>query len=192
LANHGQSSDGDAFERLLAALDADRTRAGERYVLLRERLVKFFEWRGVANPEDAADAALDVLSRRLLEGETIRNVAAYVHGIARMVLLSRRREEELRRDVHRQAAALAAPDNADPDRDRRLTCLERCLQQLPLESRTLLFRYYVAGGSKRISVRKALAAGLGIELNALRIRVHRLRVKLEDDVMRCVNGARSR
>ncbi|MBL8114745.1 MAG: hypothetical protein JNK60_17825, partial [Acidobacteria bacterium] len=48
----------------------------------------------------------------------------------------------------------------------------------------LLLRYYQGDGASRIENRKALADELHVPMNALRIRVHRLRERLE----RCVTA----
>ena len=61
-----------AFQRLLARLDADPARAGERYEDLRRTLVRFFEWRGAPFPDDHADETFDRVARRLDEGITSR------------------------------------------------------------------------------------------------------------------------
>ena len=50
---------GAAFEQLLSVLDADRDRAGERYEVIRRKLLKFFEWRGCQRPDELADQTID-------------------------------------------------------------------------------------------------------------------------------------
>ena len=45
----------EAFATFLACLDADKERAGEKYELLRLKLLKFFDWRGAHFPEECVD-----------------------------------------------------------------------------------------------------------------------------------------
>src|SRR4029453_5040025 len=84
----------DAFEKLLAQLDADRERAGEKYERIRHKLIKFFEWRGGASPEEYADRSIDRVARRVYEGAELRvsDPYLYFHGVALKVLKEHWRE----------------------------------------------------------------------------------------------------
>ena len=72
------------------------------------------------------------------------------------------------------------------DAKARGECLSRCLQALSEESRALIIEYYDDERGKKIERRRRLAARLGIPLNALRIRAHRIRIGLEACVRECV------
>lgn len=74
--------------------------------------------------------------------------------------------------------------------EQRLAALEASLAELPAESRDLIVRYYEGEKSVRIRNRRALAEQLGIPPNALRIRMHRLREKLERRVAEHLRQAR--
>jgi len=179
------------FERLLAILDPDREKAGLRYETFRRKLVRFFEWRGAVWPEELADETLDRVVRRLGEGETIRadDPGAYFHGVARNVL-----REHWDREQRRKLEPLGdqePPDTIDHDADpaaaeRRLFCLERCLGALPPETRALVLRYYTDEKRAKIDGRQAMAAALGIGINALRVRMFRVRAGLDTCVRGCV------
>jgi DNA-directed RNA polymerase specialized sigma24 family protein len=179
----------EPFERLLALFGPDRDRAGERYEAIRRALVKFFECKGGRFAEEMADETLDRVARRLAEGETIRaaDPAAYVHGVARNVL---RGDWTQRQRAATRAAA--EPEPAPPDDEgaarveRRLACLDRCLAALSPETRLLVLRYYVDERRAKIDGRRALADALGIGQNALRIRMHRIRARLESCVRVCL------
>src|SRR5688500_595493 len=79
---------------LLARLHPDADRAAEEDERLRRALVKCFDWRGGWPPDDCADETLDRLARRLEEDTSVADVRNYAHGIARLVLLERRRRPE--------------------------------------------------------------------------------------------------
>ena len=173
----------DAFDLLLAQLDTDRQQAGAKYEALRRKLVKFFEWRGCGFSEDFADDTINRVARNLEAGEKIRHFAAYCAGIARHVFL-----ESLRTRQQQEALQTMPNPSATPsdDSDRRWECLEHCLRELPPESFHLIVQYYQEDKHTRIEARRDLAARLGIPLNALRIRAHRIRLRLEGCVQECM------
>jgi DNA-directed RNA polymerase specialized sigma24 family protein len=186
-----------AFERLLAFLDADRDRAARRYQDIRSRLVKLFVWRGCTLADDCADQTIDRVARRLMEGADIRvaDTYHYFHGVAINVLREHlRQRERAPRPFDDDAPGAAAPPDADLEADRaareaRIECMERCLARLMPAQRNLLVEYH--GGDRHIERRQALSRSLGIPLNALRIRVHRLRSTLETCVESCLAAQES-
>jgi DNA-directed RNA polymerase specialized sigma24 family protein len=178
----------EAFAALLARLDPDPDRAGEGYEDLRLRLVKFFQWRQARSPEDLADETIDRVSRRLQEDPAIQPQSwpAYVHGFARNVL----REEWKRQDAERDrapAVPLTAPPAAEAETsEHRLACLDRCLAQLSADNRSLILAYYELQRGAQIEHRRRVAEAHGLPLNALRLRVHRIRGRLEVCVRGCL------
>jgi DNA-directed RNA polymerase specialized sigma24 family protein len=176
------------FTRLLARLDADADRAGHEYARLRCTLVKFFDWRGAASPDECADETLDRLARRLADTR-VDDVAGYVHGIARLVLLERRRGPVLD-PIEAYPDLAAAPDEV-ADRSIPADCLECCLARIDDDARRLALRYYEGDGIVKIANRRRLAAALGLSEAALRTRVRRLRDRLAQCVQACVSRRES-
>jgi DNA-directed RNA polymerase specialized sigma24 family protein len=178
----------EAFDLLLASLDADREQAGQKYEQIRLKLVKYFEWRRVAFPDREVDETINRVARKLESGADVHNLNAYFYGVARLIfsesLRAQEREQEALRQTHSVEATPSMDD--DPDPARRHACLERCLQHLPEESRTLIIEYYQEDKGRKIERRKGLASRLGIPLNALRIRAHRIRAGLEACVRECL------
>ena len=175
-----------AFDRLLAMLDKDRDRAGEKYESVRLRLVKFFQWSGAIDPDVEADETLNRVARKIEEGANIYNLNAYIQGVAKLV-----KAESLRNPIRRhldieEAYGLAATIEEDPEKTERRVCLDRCLENLPEESREIIIIYYENERGIRIECRKRLAARLGITSNALRINAHRIRMGLESCVLECL------
>jgi len=179
---------------LLQRLDPDIERAGKEYERLRAALVKYFDWRGGWPPEECADETLDRLMRRLEDAARMDGAAAiddvrrYAHGIARLVLTERRRQRPSFAMDEAALARLASPDPFD-DEGPLSPCFERCLDELPPESRMLAIEYYAAGSSGKIDNRRRLAALFGLSDNALRSRVQRVRDRLERCVTRCTAQA---
>ena len=174
----------EAFAKFLACLDTDPTHAGEKYEALREALVKFLDWRGARFPEELVDEIFNRVTRKLEEGETIRDVPTYCHGVARLVFLQSRERPGNERVELEELSIVAIPK---PDvTELRQECLNHCLRQLPAENRELIIEYYRKEGRQKIDHRLAMAERLGIPLNALRGRAQRIRDKLERCIRRRV------
>ena len=186
LSSSGLTRDG--FERLLARLHPEREQAGETYERLRARLLKFFECRGCAAAEQAADETVNRVARRLEGGEVIRaeDASPYFLGVARNVLREAwdrdRRRWSLQDPARPTRPSAPAPASDTP----ALECLLRCLQGMPAPTRELVLLYYEEDGSGQIEHRRRIADRLGLAPNALRIRLHRLRARLEQCVNACL------
>lgn len=172
----------EALEQLLALLDPDPGRAAREFIQLRQRLTRLFEWRGCRFPEDLVDETISRVARRLAEGIEIRSDDPYRYfcGVAHMVFKELLRERRRERKLQDPASWL--PDQVseeDPD-DPRMEVLLRCLDRLPEDQRDLILEYHQGDGRERIENRQAIAQRLGVPLNALRIRVHRIRSRLEE------------
>jgi len=189
------TSDGpgpSAFHGLLNWLaPEDPEQAGQHYEGLRRRLLRLYEWRGADLAETLADETLDRVARRLAEGEEIHtpDPYRYVCGVARRVFHELiRRESRQRRILNRDGWPLSPPTTA-AERHReehRLDCLSAALDELSSENRTMILRYYQGDGGEKIANRKALAEEFDIPINALRIRMHRIRLRLEEAVRDCL------
>jgi RNA polymerase sigma factor (sigma-70 family) len=178
----------EALAALLASLDVDSDIAAEKYLLLRRNLVRFFEGRGCRFAEDHADEAINRVTRRICEGEEVRDLNGYCYGVARLLLL------EVYKESQREVKALAeltphrGSDDDETDneeRAHRLECLSRCLMKLSADSRELILQYYQGERRARIDNRKRMCETLGIPNQALRSRAVRLRDKLENCVLDC-------
>jgi DNA-directed RNA polymerase specialized sigma24 family protein len=182
-----------ALDRFLAALDRDRDAAAERYEHIRSKLLRFFEWRGCAYPDEHADETITRVMRKIDEGDTIQDPDRYCYGVARMVLLEAAKQREKEREALAQLPAIGAcVDEVQLEVERRLECLRSCLKTLPADQQTLLAEYYRDHPAGRIDGRKRLAAALGIGTNALRIRAHRLNERLARCIGQCLEPAELR
>ncbi len=182
-----------AFDTLLRALDPHPERAGEVYLQIRRNLVRFFEGRGCPLAEDHADEVINRVARKLEAGAEIRDFNSYVYGVARMLMLEilKEREKEQRAINELPALQLVRPDVDEiEEKERRLACLARCLEKLPIESRELIVQYYQGDGRAKIENRQRLAEQLNVPLQALRSRAVRLREKLESCLISCQKRGR--
>jgi DNA-directed RNA polymerase specialized sigma24 family protein len=176
-----------ALEKLLDHFSANREDAGRQYELMRIKLLRYFEWRSCAAPEDLADETINRVSRRIDEGENIFNLPAYFATVARLVSMESLRPRDRASVPLDELPDISAEQPVeDEQKEARLECLDHCLSQLSLESQSLILKYYHDERRAKIDRRKQLAEGLGIPLNALRIRAHRIRVALEKCVRDCL------
>jgi DNA-directed RNA polymerase specialized sigma24 family protein len=180
-----------AFEKLLASFSLDRDEAGRQYELVRLKLLRFFERRAVVAPEHHVDETLDRVMRRIDEGENIVNLMGYFYKVASYISMEERKEQEQSRlAASAMPVQTAAPQLDNGEESPRLKCFDRCLDELPVESRILILDYYREERHTKIQLRRQTAQRLGIPLNALRIRAHRIRVNLEHCVKTCLAQTR--
>ncbi len=178
-----------AFQMLLSSLAEDREAAADEYLRLRIRLIRYFEVRGFAFADDAADEVLDRLARKLTDGSAIEVPGTYALGIARMLTLELRKSAISRtiNDLPDVPVSDQDPTHAQ-EKEKRLACLDRCLEELTGENRELIVRYYESEKRTKIENRQLLADKLGVSNNALRNRAVRLRGKLESCIGSCLKG----
>jgi len=162
----------DAAERFLELLNSDPAEAAKRYDLLRRRLLFWFRNNGASDPENLADETLCRAYRKLHEGLELQSdkLTAYCFGVAQYVLTDHRRRKS--------TGEQQPPEGLDPGREEfhqveaRLV-LTQCLESLSGEDRDLIVTYHMGD-------RKALARREGLTETALRVRISRIKKKLED------------
>jgi len=185
-----ESPEGRGYREVLRLLAGDPRQAEREYQRLRRRLIRLFQWRGCAFPEDLADETLSRVARKIGEGLEIRadDPFRYCCGVAFRVFQERLREEARWRrgadELEDETRLVAAPDVGEPDETHR--CLRRCLDRLGATRRSLILRYYEGETRNRIENRKRMAHELGIPPGALRSRARRLRSKLEGCLTTCL------
>jgi len=180
----------EALYKLLDHFSVNPEEAGRQYELMRIRLVRYFEWRLCPLAEDLADETINRVARRIDEGENIFNLPAYFRTVARLVFMESLRERERSSVPLDDITEISAEQPLDNEqREARLLCLDECLAKLTIENSTLILKYYHDERRAKIDHRKQLAGTLGIPLNALRIRAHRIRTALEKCVEDCLAHA---
>lgn len=182
----------DAFDTMLEWLDADRERAGCKYEAIRLRLIKIFTCRGCQDAEELADEAINRVIARIVEiaDGYQGDPALYFYGVSQKVFLEysrRNRGPFAHVPIDSTAVSLSTPAVVlAEDIETEFRCLEHCLERLPPESRNMVVRYYQQERQAKIDHRKKLAGELGIAVNALRLRTHRIRLILQQCVLDCL------
>jgi DNA-directed RNA polymerase specialized sigma24 family protein len=184
-----------AFDSLLSWLDNDRDSAASKYEQIRLCLVKIFTCRGCYDPNELADDTINRVTAKVGEiGETYSgDPALYFYGVAQKVLHEYWRKKPLfqefsqtDREPRRQTAWTL--ERTDKTED-QYACLEKCMDGLAPENRRLVLEYYQDEKRAKINHRRKMAAQLGIAVNALRIRAHRIRLQLQQCVGTCLDEA---
>lgn len=177
-----------SFRLLLERLDADLVMAGEKYIELQAKLKRFFARKGCKESvwDELADTTLNRVARKLEEKVVIENISAYSLQVARFIFLE---------NFNKTKEVDPGPEPLEPwfipkpdETDLETVCLRSCLAELPDTDRQTFIDYHVQihEESKLKKQRQSLAELLGIEINALRQRMNRLREKLEDCIAGCV------
>ena len=174
----------EGFNLFLSWLAPEREAAAQQYEKLRRRLIMLFNNRGCAVAEDLADETFNRVIRRLpaIVETYVGAPAAYIQTAAHSVYL-----DYLEKRWEPLPEQLPEPPLPPADEQEQLyACLERCIAHLTPDNRKLVIQYYQENKQAKIDHRKQLADRLGIALNALRIRLHRLRGALQQCIETCL------
>jgi DNA-directed RNA polymerase specialized sigma24 family protein len=175
----------EIFEQLLAWLDGDRDRAGKKYGEIRLQLINLFIARGCRVSEELADKTIDRVAKRVkdISATYVGDTALYFYGEAKRVY-----QEYVR---SRLATLPALPPQSEKDSEQRYECLQLCVEKLSPVNRELILSYYGEAQANE-EQRRRLAARMRLELNALWVRVHRVREKLRSCVNECLKNKEAR
>ncbi len=168
----------EAFNKLLAWLNADRNRAAERYQRIQFRLIKIFAAKGCVDPESLADETLNAICQKIdsLLANYSGNPDLYFYGVAKKIFLEQ---------IPKPFSLPALVDNSEIEI--RCGCLEQCLKTAAsADERSWVLRYHDGEGRQRIENRKKLAEELGITINALRIRIFHIQTRLRPCIEECL------
>ena len=185
----------DHFDNLLRRLDPDRRLAGEKYEDLRRRLIKFFQWNSCFPAEDLVDETLDRVTEKLADAPVL-DVVGFAWGVAKHVRQEASKQSERIVQMSDLPGGTELPSkDRGPERvlqeemedEQRAECLRRCLQRFSHSDREVFLKYHNVQG-EHTEYRQRLAANLGLSIGALRVKINRLREKLEDCLHQCVGG----
>lgn len=166
---------GDSLLSVLSLLDPAPATAEEKYRQLRRRMVRYFEWNNVLDPEEATDETICRVQRRLMEGVQIQtaNPQSYFYGVAANVLREIRRIARESKSEPLDTWHESIGSREDVNKLERGILLRQCLLQLEENERELLLAYY----SGKI---QECCARFDLSPNGLRVRVCRIKKRLED------------
>lgn len=184
----------DGFDELLAWLNQDRERAAAMYVQLRHDLAKIFVWNHCLDPEGLTDEVFDRVTAKVhnltqtYEGDP----RLFFYGVARNLVKENAKKARTYASFEEASLALrsrsqVAADEEEESAYAREHCLQSCLKTLSSENRQLILDYYALEKRAKIPHRVQIAKDLGLSVEALRVRVYRIRVTLEGCIERCLD-----
>jgi len=181
----------EKFDELLAWLDSNREAAGRKYEEIRSSLVKIFAWRKCGDAEGLADETINIVAHKVTQikdtYEGKPNI--YFYGVARKLIKECNKSRTLTialeeaKSYHTWIA-----DESKENLELEDVCLQHCLERLSLSNRKLIFEYHEKEGQPKIDLRKEMAQRLGIDLNALRVRMYRIRTMLAECIDSCMKS----
>ena len=164
------SLDQNIFDELFKLLEPQAPSTESRFSHCRHKLFKFFAWRRCEDPDSLADETIVRLLKNVNNGQQIsaERPYSYVYGIARNVFqeyLRVRKKSTPLSDID-ASANVVFPNTEDG-------CGSLCLQKLTPEKRELLAHYYLDVGDRDEMAQEQLSS-----INALRLRIHRIKLEL--------------
>ena len=180
----------EELEKLLAWLDSDRDEAGRKYKTIQCRLIRIFISRGCIDAEMLADEVMNRVAVRIdeivktYEGDPAR----CFQGFAEKICLEYFRDLKRRSDVDPPSYDVNNKNELERQREREQedNCLNRCMDELVIADNELFRRYFQDEKRAKIDARKKLAAELQLTANALRIKAHRIRLRLRRCMEACL------
>jgi DNA-directed RNA polymerase specialized sigma24 family protein len=150
-------------------------------------------FRGCANSEDLADETIDRVARKVrdIAPGYVGDPALYFYGVAQKVYLEYLRSSHAVRSSDVVPPPLAADSPGDSS-ELVYRCLESCLENISASNRMLITEYYrdYKSAKEKIDRRKELASRMGVAMNALMVRVHRIKSALERCITECADSTR--
>ncbi len=178
------------FDALLGWLSANREEAGKQYEKIREGLIRFFRFRGCADPQMLADETINRVAVKISTFDFSKNVKTitYFYGFASKIYLEYLRTIKSR-EVQLETEYFPASRNFVVTEDSSTTecdCLENCLTKLSREESSLVIQYYGREKSEKFELRRKLAEGMNLKMPALHTRVFRIRSILRECIEECM------
>ncbi len=180
----------EGFDDLLAWLNPNHELATAIYVDLRHSLIRIFSWNGCADPPGMTDEVFDRVINKLPKLKTTfeGNPKLYFYGVANNLVKEYRKHVKQYSSIESIEPAVDPPQEADEeDTYRREECLSSCLRKLTEEKRALILSYYSREKQAKIIHRAKMARDLGISVEALRVRMLRIRGILEECIEQCLD-----
>lgn len=177
----------EEFQQLLAWLES----ADLKYETIQLRLIRLFISRGCVDAETLADEVLNRVAVRIEKvAKAYPSPIKCVLGFAENVYQEYFRDRLLQFDIDPVEPA-PPDDSAELERkEKEDACLTRCLGELSLADASLFRRYFQDEKSARIRARKELATELRLTANALRIKGYRIRRRLRQCMVDCLEELR--
>ncbi|MEP6945977.1 MAG: hypothetical protein ABJA02_08680 [Acidobacteriota bacterium] len=180
----------DRLTTLLNWLDPEPERAGEKYEIVRSRLIRMFANRGCHEPELLTDMTIDRVTTKVahLTASVDGNHINYFYRVAQFIHKEWLRGQRIKgREVPITDLTVDTIGSSrhDDDSDLQFACLETCLAKLLPDDRFMIVEYYRMQGAAKADNRRSIAEKLNISVGTLHTRANRIRERLGACVLDC-------
>jgi DNA-directed RNA polymerase specialized sigma24 family protein len=172
----------EEFDIFLSKLHPDRESAGEEYILLWQKLFIFFQSRSCLSADELVDETINRVAKKIAGGEEPRNISAYCHGFAKNVWLEYLKNPGTNRGPLEEIPPTPSIGIDEIHRKERQKRFSECLKELPIDDARLLIEYWCHEDRPNRDFRKEMAERLKISPTALRIRIYRIKSKVDECV----------
>lgn len=179
----------ESFEEILAWLNSDRDVAATMYVQLRHDLARLFIWGRCADPEGLTDEVFDRVAKKVHDvRQTYQgDPRLYFRAVANNLIKENLKKVKTQLSI--DDVELPGPEKSEIEDQTAADieeCLQQCLQKFGADKRELIVAYYAKEKQAKIDFRNELAEKSGISIEALRVRVFRIRESLALCIERCL------
>lgn len=170
------------FQLLLKWLDSDPIVAGQKYEVIRKRLISILYTRGCYEANEVADAAIDRVITKVptfidsYEGDPAHYFLRVAKYLFKEWLNERRKAENISNNY-------MPPVGHD---EGELECLDECLDDLKSRDKEMILAYYHNENLGNIESRRRLAEHHGLSNSALHVKMWRIREKLAPCLESCI------
>ena len=166
----------ESFKILLENLKLNSNESGAAYTDLRNSLVRYFQIKGDFDADEAADATLDRVAMKLAQNIKIENLTKYSFGVARLIFL-----ERLRIAGKNKIAQTEFYSDQNIGKTPDLAFFRECFNNLVGEDKEMLTEYFAdLSFSELMTYREKIAVKYKTSISNLRLKVFRLKKRLED------------
>lgn len=177
----------EEWERFLNWLNPNPDQAAREYEAIRASLIVYFHKRNCTNAEDLTDQTIDRVIKLLpsiigdFSGPRIR----YCYGVAYYICKEHlRKQSQTERGLALERQPDRSPQSFMEEQEVVDRCLNNCLKKLDVQKREIFIQYYLVDQTKQ-EFRQWLADQLGITINALRLKMLRLKEELRQCIATC-------
>ena len=188
---HHDNLSANDFDALLALFSMDREKAGEEYELIRGGLVRFFKFKGCADPLHLADETINRVASKIDSFDVSRNIrpVSFFYGFASNVLFEYRRIANREFSLSETEFAIGAGLEENDSNDIENGCLQKCLERLSEIERKMIIDYYTSEGHEKIESRRQMCERVQCSAGALYTKICRIRAILRGCIEKCLGDA---
>lgn len=190
-------NDSSENNRLLSFFSTDSTVAVEKFLRMRQKLIRYFAANRCPDPQDHADETIFRVIKAIDDGKKVDTVIeAYTQGFAKFVLLEVKRQHQYvpLDDISPENEPFTNPKEPEDnlavwEQSENLVCEQKCLaEEFSADERKLLIGYYTTSHEEKLKyAREKLSLQLNISRNVLKKRAFKLREKLEVCMKKCLD-----